>query len=388
MIFRSLSRTKELSDVVRIVELFGKKAKAERMEEDGEVEKQRVSSVEATTNPRRSCFEACWPVDRSVQTETERLKSDSDEAVAPNNTVAMRAAHCDSIFTSLNFWGANIVIFANAIYIVPYVIVVLVFVVVPGLSTRAYNKAVICYNVTQIIENGILIGFGASALCHVSIYSHVYKILGLTLMFLTISSTNWLLMICIDMTLAITRCRRALASNDSPTNYREAEKRKFLTYAGWTLGGSLIPTALACVAELSPLLPNSSPVRPNFGKFEDGANLTVILYVTTIPALTCLANTVLFLYTSYKMIRIQKSAKLAVTNSNKFKINTARKRYFLFLRLYLLMDAPWVTSALAAAITDLWILKFLRMIQPILMLLAVLPSRTTNRVSSRIDPTR
>ncbi|XP_076754849.1 G-protein coupled receptor Mth2, partial [Xylocopa sonorina] len=285
---------------------------------------------------------------------------------------------CNSVFTSLNFWGANIVIFANIIYIIPYLIVVLVYAAVPGLGKRAYNKAVICYNVSQIILNGILIGIGACILCHVPIQSNIYIFTGLTIMFLTISSTFWLFVICIDMTLAITRFRYTLPTGST----RQEEKKKFLTYATWTWGGSFLPTVLACVAELSPLLPQLSPIRPNFSKFDDGANLAVILYVTTFPALACLANTILFCYTSYKMILIQKATSVATASNNHLRINTVKKRYFLFLRLYLLMDAPWITSALAAAFTDLWILKFLRMIQPILMLSAILPPRTTTRIFS------
>ncbi|XP_076243796.1 uncharacterized protein LOC143184941 isoform X2 [Calliopsis andreniformis] len=327
--------------------------------------------TEAKMDSRRSCFETCSSNNTQsfirVRTEMER-KDDNvgDKTVGGNDTTTTatvvpekslenetRLWHCDSVFTSLNFWGANIVIFANAIYIVPYIIVVLVYAVVPNLSVRAYNKAVISYNASR-----------------------------LTIMFFTIASTFWLLVICIDITLTITRFRRA-SPNDSTTRYREEEKRKFTTYAIWTWGGSLLPTALACVAELSPLLPKSSPIRPNFDKFQDGANIAVILYVASFPALICLANSILFCYTSYKMYIIQKSTKLAAMNSNSLKIRTARKRYFLFLRLYLLMDAPWITSALAAAFTDLWVLKFLRMIQPMLMLLAILPSHMIGRFFTR-----
>lgn len=89
---------------------------------------------------------------------------------------------CDSVFTSLNFSLANIVIFTSIIYIIPYLIV-LVYYAVPDIDARAYHKAVLWYNMTQIILNRI----GTCVLSRVSIHSNVYIILGLVLMFLTIS---------------------------------------------------------------------------------------------------------------------------------------------------------------------------------------------------------
>ncbi|CAL7952586.1 unnamed protein product, partial [Xylocopa violacea] len=354
-------------------------------------------SANVTMDVRRFCFNECVRRIQSIKvsrqrdyyegdsvnisrTETDKFRRINEEEVHSRQPrVPQQQWHCNSVFTSLNFWGANIVIFANIIYIIPYLIVVLVYAVVPGLGTRAYNKSVICYNVSQIILNGIVIGIGACALCHVPIHSNVYIFTGLTIMFLTISSTFWLFVICIDMTLAITRFRCTLPAGSN----RQKEKKKFLTYAAWTWGGSFLPTALACVAELSPLLPQLSPFRPNFSKFQDDANLAVILYVMTFPAMACLANTILFCYTSYKMILIQKATTVATASNNHLRINMVKKRYFLFLKLYLLMDAPWITSALAAIFTDLWVLKFLRMIQPILMLSAILPARSTTRIFSR-----
>ncbi|XP_031827193.1 uncharacterized protein LOC116424655 [Nomia melanderi] len=366
---------------------------------------QESSSVAAEPSKNRSCFESCtFSNDGIIRVWEERKRTgnisvddiainvgsgdenddeDDDYYRRDNDTNKndTRRWHCDSVFTSLNFWGANIVVFANTIYIVPYAIVVIVYFLVPGLGARAYDKAVMCYNITQILLNGILISMGSCILCHVPLHPDVYTFVGLSLMFLTISSTCWLFVICIDMTLTITRFRWA---SQIDSNHHHREKMKFFTYAGWTLGGSLLPTALACIAELSPILAESSSIRPNFKKFQQRPNLSVILYVTTFPILTCFANTILFCYTSYRMCMIQKSTKLATENSTTyngtFKVSKARKRYFLFLRLYLLMDAPWITNALAAAFTDLWLLKFLRMIQPILMLLAILPPHTITRV--------
>nr|XP_012154080.1 PREDICTED: G-protein coupled receptor Mth2-like [Megachile rotundata] len=336
----------------------------------------RVDSKETSTEQQRknseeeeSCFKRCISDDQTIRIWKKEKKNNEDDKEEQN-----KASNCDSVFKSLNFWGANMVVFANIVYIVPYTIVVTVYLTVLRKSTRAYHRAVICYNATQIVLNGIIIGMGSFILCHVSIHSNVYTILGLTLMFLTISSTSWLFVICIDMTLVITRFRWTSSNSSS----QQEEKGKFVTYAGWTWGSSLLVTAVAGVADLSPLLPISSPVRPNFNRFDNGPNFAAIIYVTTIPFLTCIANTVLFCYTSYKMILIQKATRLATENSS-FKTSTMKTRYFIFVKLYLLMDAPWFTSALAAVFPDLWLLKFLRMIQPILMLCAILPPGTMSR---------
>ncbi|CAK9815111.1 G-protein coupled receptor Mth2 [Anthophora quadrimaculata] len=340
---------------------------------------QECVNIKGRTDVNRSCLKVClkdngetvriWKVwsyngsndgvnndNTSNATTLDNIFCKMNELRGDRTKTGEELWHCDSVFTSLNFWGAKIVIFANIIYIIPYLTVVLVYLVVPGLDSRAYSKAVICYNASQLILNGLII------------------------MFLTISSTFWLFVICIDMTLVITRFRSTSSANNTKARKHLQERKKFFTYAAWTWGCSLLPTALACIAELSPLLSPSSSIRPNFQRFQDGANLSVIIYVATFPILTCLANSVLFCYTSYRMILIQKSTTLATANSATLNINKARKRYFLFLRLYFLMDAPWITSALAAAFTELWVLKFLRMIQPILMLLAILPPRTISRI--------
>ncbi|KAL2727252.1 G-protein coupled receptor Mth2-like [Vespula squamosa] len=281
--------------------------------------------------------------------------------------------YCRSILTPLSFWGANIVVFANVIYIVPYLIVVLIYSTVSGLRKRAYDNAVLSYNVTQIVLNSILIAVGWSLLCRVSLYFSVYTISCLALMFLSISSTFWLFVICIDMTLVITRLRWTPPAD--PKQQRAQERRKFLIYSVWVWGISFVPTAIACIVELLPLVPKSSPIKPNFQNFSNGPNIAVIVYVATIPVIICLMNSILFVYTSYKIIVIRKSTAIASKTTIK-----AKESYFMFLKLYFLMDAPWITSALGAIYTELWMFKFLRMIQPILMLIVILPKNSFRNI--------
>ncbi|XP_047351388.1 G-protein coupled receptor Mth2-like [Vespa velutina] len=296
----------------------------------------------------------------------ERQVNDNNSLCGIKKELKEETHYCQSILTPLSFWGANIVVFANVIYILPYLIVVLIYSTVSGLRKRAYDGAVLCYNVSQVILNSILIAIGWSLLCRVTLYFSVYTISCLALMFLSISSTFWLFVICIDMTLVITRLHWTPPTD--PKQQRAQERRKFLIYSVWVWGISFVPTAIACIVELSPLVPKNSPIKPNFHNFSNGPNIAVIVYVATIPILICLMNSILFIYTTYKIIVIKKSITIASKTKNK-----TNESYFMFLKLYFLMDSPWITSALGAIYTELWVFKFLRMIQPILMLIVILP---------------
>ncbi|XP_076642998.1 uncharacterized protein LOC143353501 [Halictus rubicundus] len=234
-----------------------------------------IPSTNTSPNPDRNtsrvCVKLCSPRHRNDENVATRVSKKGTASNGEEETSGVDRRRCDSVFASLNFWGANIVVFANAIYIIPYVLVAVIYLVVPGPNVRAFNRVVICYNVTQIVLNLILIGIGACDLCHVPLHPKVYVVAGLTLMFLTISSTFWLFAICVDVMLAITRFSQ---ESRAESKYR-SERRKFLLYAGCAWGGSLLPTMMACVAELSPLLPASSPIRPNFANFEHGPNLPI-----------------------------------------------------------------------------------------------------------------
>lgn len=278
---------------------------------------------------------------------------------------------CDSLFTPLNFWGVSIVVFANMIYIFPYLIVVIFCLVVPDVRRRAYDKAVLCYNACQFTVAVILLVMGYFVLCHKPMMSMCYVFLGLTLMFLTIASVFWMFIICFDMTLVITRIRWVPSTDGK----EKGESRKFTMYSICVWGGAFVPTAFTCLVELLPMIPKNSPIKPNFERFDDGANLSVIIHVMTIPLIACVINNILFVYTTYKIIQIRRST--AIANENRLK--SAKKKYFVLLRLYLLMDAPWLIGILAATFPDLWVLKFCRMVQPILMLLAILPTTTYSR---------
>ncbi|XP_066603097.1 G-protein coupled receptor Mth2-like [Prorops nasuta] len=281
---------------------------------------------------------------------------------------ALRPDRCDSVFTPLKYWGASIVIFANIIYIIPYVLVVSCYVILPDLRKRAYNKAVACYNLAQLVQNAIMIDLGRSILCYKRISRLKFFVTGTLMMYLTVSSTLWLFIICFDMTLVITRFRW-VAKGD---NNRDQEFRKILMYSCVCWGLPLIPSLLVVVLDLVPWLPENSPYRPNIHNFYN-PNTAFYIYFTVIPIIVCLTDTVLFIFTSWKLYQAKRANALAL-NNNASKKKT--KNYLVFFKLYLLMDSAYISGAVGAAFPNLWIVKFFRMIQPILMLMAIIPRRT------------
>lgn len=328
------------------------------------------------------CFEACFQYRSNnsyvilqrflnhnesfnIILERQQEANDNKSLCKTMKELKKETKYCRSIFTSLSFWSANIVVFANVIYILPYLIVILIYSTVSGLRKRAYDSAVLCYNVSQVVLNSILIAVGWPLLCRVSLYFSVYTISCSALMFLDIFHL-----------LALRHLHRhdpghhqtpldATIRSQTATSSRKTKVPDILCLG---LGISFVPTAIACIVELSPLVPKSQPIKPNFKNFSNGPNIAVIVYVATIPMLICLMNSILFIYRTYKIIIIKKSAVIARKTTIK-----ANESYFMFLKLYFLMDSPWITSALGAIYTELWVFKFFRMIQPILMLIVIFP---------------
>lgn len=234
----------------------------------------------------------------------------------------------------------------------------------PDLRRKVFDKVVMCFCLSQVGTAATLGTFGYFILYYHQIIPQLcYSIVGLILMFLTISSVLWMFIMCFDVTLTITRFRWAPATTSNSTD----QNRKFRTYAIWIYCGSFVPTGFAGIFELVPAVPKNCPLRPNFNNFND-TNFAVIGYVTFIPAIVFLANNFLFIYTSWRMFQIQKSTSIATENR-------AKKSYITYLKLYFLMDAPWLTGALGAIYPDLWILKLYRMVHPILLLMAILPRK-------------
>ncbi|KAJ8666924.1 hypothetical protein QAD02_008586 [Eretmocerus hayati] len=270
---------------------------------------------------------------------------------------------CRSIFESVHIYGATMLIFANIVYALTYGMVIIIYALVPKLCRRAYDKAVLSFVITQFFLSLDIIGVGHYLLCHKAISDLSYALFGLGMMTFTISGCLWLLVISIELASTITSLRWAPSSGAKGRD----ENHKFLIYLIWVTFGTLIPATVATILQFSPLREDHI-AHPTFHKMM-GVNYRVIVHVTTVPLLVAISSQVLFIYTTLKMMSIKKSSNMAHENRK----NGVKDKYILYLKLYLLMDAPYVTGALAAIFENLWILKFVRVSQPVLMLYAVLP---------------
>lgn len=269
---------------------------------------------------------------------------------------------CQSIFTFLNIYGANMMPFANIIYLMVYTPVLLIYILIPGVCRRAYDKIVLSFILTQISISIVIISISHFMLCHKQIGRMATIWSGISLEALTIGSVLLLLVISYDVSLTITRFRWAPSSG---TKGRD-ENHKFLVYALWILLGTFLPTSISAILQFS--ISDENILHPNFQKITI-MNYRVIAHVATVPFLVAIASNVLFVYTTVKMINIQKSSSLA----NENRKASVKKKYILYLKLYLLMDAPYVTGALGSYNENLWFLKFVRVVQPIFLCYAIIP---------------
>lgn len=269
--------------------------------------------------------------------------------------------------TVLDFWGATIVVFATILYTIPYSIVIIIYCILPELRVRAYDRSVVSFNCSYMIVNILLIFIGFHELCHKTLPGIIYALSGLIMVYLTQCCCIWLLIICIDMTSVITKFRWSPASQ---SRLRD-DKKKFRIYSAWTWGLSLIPPVITAFMEFNSFLPADSILRPKLADFHGNHSKSLLIYMLIFPVLTLFSNSVLFCYTTYRVIKMQRDN--AILNKNSVK--NAKKKYFLYLKLYFIMDAPWLSGALSAAFPGLWYLKFVRIIQPVLMLIVIVPRK-------------
>lgn len=255
------------------------------------------------------------------------------------------------------------IIFANIVYLIMYTIVDLMYILIPGIRRRAYDKAVFSFTTTQAALSITIITLGHFMLCHKQLSNLAASLFGITLMILVISGVLWLLVISFDVSSTITSFRWAPSSGAKGRD----ENHKFRIYLIWVTVGTIIPAAISTILEFLPL-PEDHFAKPNFYKLYQ-INYRVILHVTFVPVVVAITSSVLFFYTTAKMITIQRSTSVANENRKK----SVKAKYIMYFQLYLLMDAPYITGALGSIYENLWILKFARTLQPVLMMYAVLP---------------
>ncbi|XP_012288231.1 probable G-protein coupled receptor Mth-like 1 [Orussus abietinus] len=266
------------------------------------------------------------------------------------------------------FWGAQTYMSTNIAHVVFCIVVVVIYVSIPQLGRTLHDRAILRHNVALLMLGSILTLLGYFDLCGCPPTDTITTLLWLLLQFFTLATVFWLNVICFDMTLAITSFRRVPATSERDDR---AENRKLLIYDAFAWGGALLPTTIAAVFEYWPNVPKDFPLKPNYIDYRKGPNVMVNLYFFGIPMLTLLCNNVLFVFTTCKIVWIQRTTEIATQNQT----SALRTNYFLFLRLYLLMGAPWFFGSLLACLNKLIVLKICRLIQPILWLLMLATDR-------------
>ncbi|EZA60017.1 G-protein coupled receptor Mth2 [Ooceraea biroi] len=257
--------------------------------------------------------------------------------------------------STVYFWGAQTYMDTNLAHVVLCSIVVAVYLLARDLGKSIYNRAVLRHNVCLLLQGCILLFFGYCDICDCLINVDVAVFLWIVQQYFTNATVFWLNVICIDMTLSITRFRWLVGSGQRTV---QEENRRFLLYGAFAWGGAFIPALFAFVLEFYPGIPEDFPLKPNYRRYRGGPNFMVIIYFFSLPLL-------LFVFTTYKIVRIQRSTEIATRNQT----NALRKKYFLFLQMYLLMGAPWFFGLLLACMNKLVVLKICRLIWPIIWLL-------------------
>ncbi|KAL6433217.1 hypothetical protein ACFW04_006438 [Cataglyphis niger] len=287
----------------------------------------------------------------TITTMANMTKEDREEIVHHTNNLR-------TVF----FWGAQTYMDTNVAHVILCIIVVVVYLSVPKLGKSIYNRAVLRHNVCLLLQGCILMLLGFCELCNCPMSDNFATFLWIMLQYFTNATVFWLNVICFDMTLSITRFRWMIGSGQQTS---QEENRRLLLYGAFAWGCALIPAIVAFILEFCHGIPDDFPLKPNYRRYRGGPNFVVNIYFFGIPLLTLFWNNVLFVYTTYKIIRIQQSTEIATRNNT----NALKKKYFLFLQLYLLMGAPWFFGLLFACLNKLVVLKICRMIWPILWLL-------------------
>lgn len=298
----------------------------------------------------------------SASTTNASLDVSNEEEIVGNRTNGLR-----TVF----FWGTQTYMDTNVAHVVLCIIVVAVYLSVPELSKSIYNRAVLRHNICLLLQGCILTLLGYCELLEYPMPDDFAVFLWIVLQYFTNATGFWLSVICFDMTLSITRFRWTPDSSQRTSE----QNRRLLFYGVFVWAGALIPAMVALILEYCPGIPEDFPLKPNYCRYRGGPNVVVNLYFFGIPLLTLFWNNVLFVFTTYKIVYIQRSTEIATRGQS----NALRRKYFLFLQLYLLMGAPWFFGSLLACFNNLVILKVCRLIQPILWLLMLAGHRKLRR---------
>lgn len=273
-------------------------------------------------------------------------------------------------------WGTQTYMPANIAHVILCLTIIVIYYFVPELNKNLYNRAVLRHYASLMCLGIMLSTIGYIDLCHCEVNDRILTLLWLGLQFFTLSTVFWLNVICYDMTTVITKFEWHRSAPE--------DKRRLFLYSIFVWTCSAVPVIFCGTFEFAPGIPNDYFLKANYLAYRGERRMVVNYYFFFLPTVTLIFNNVLFIYTTYKMIRINQSTEIATKNQSK----TVKKKYFLFLKLYVLMGAPWFFGCLSAFIwNELIILKFCRVLQPalwIVILLADKKLRTTILEKMRI----
>ena len=278
------------------------------------------------------------------------------------------------------FWGAQTYMYVNIVHFFACVLVTFIYCALPTVNKNLYNRIVLRHNVSLLILGGILTVLGYCQVSECPFNSVATRVLWLSLQYFSNATVFWLNIVCFDITLTITRFCRIPNTGD-----RKDEDRKLIVYSMLVWGGALIPTMMAAIFEFVPQIPKDFILKANFMEASNGPKPIVNMYFFLLPACTLLFNNLLFVVTTYKIIKIQKSTELAVHNQKRL----LREKYFIFLRLYLLMGAPWFFGTVMACLNMLVLLKICRTVQPVLWLFMLIShNKMKQYITNRLNTGR
>lgn len=266
---------------------------------------------------------------------------------------------------SRSMWGANTYMSANVAHVVLCVVVVTLYCCVPELGKSLYNRAVLRHYVALMIMGCLL--------SYIDLMAHspsdtAIRVIWLMLQYFTLATIFWLNAVCVHMAKVITQMRAATADRDE-------DDYLLYVYGICTWGGALIPTLTAAFFEFSPHVPRDFVLKANYPDFRNGPKFVVNMYFFLLPVVTLFLNNVLFIFTSYKIVRICRSTKIATSTQR----NQMKRSYALFVKLYVFMGSPWLFGSIFALMNNLIVIKVCRVGQPMVWLLTLLGDRHFRR---------
>ncbi|XP_050434339.1 G-protein coupled receptor Mth2-like [Adelges cooleyi] len=162
-----------------------------------------------------------------------------------------------------------------------------------------------------------------------------------------LASFFWLNVMCFDLWWTFSGYRPLKG------NTHRQEAKKFVIYSIYAWGCTIIILIITLYMDLSP---NETPnaIRPEFGKdrcwFYSKAAKYFYFYGPI--GVLLLSNLLMFIYTTVKIVKHMKDAKVLIGSKSKKNIDHETQRFLLYLKLFIVMGISWLTEILAFEFKD------------------------------------